>query len=107
MYKTIKIVYRIQDKDRRGPYRDEYIDRWDNKNHNRDLILYPTPQTDQGICTEMTEDIYCAFSSMKQLRGWFSNKQLKELRELGLKIYVLKAEIIDKSSKQILIKFLK
>jgi len=65
--------------------------------------LHPTPLEDIGI--ERTPEIeeVCGFLNLKQAKNWFTDEELKELKELGFHLKKVKVKkITAKGNKQVL-----
>ena len=87
------VIYRIQDSEGVGPYRSEYLNQWCYCGHNSSK--HPTPQQ-EGL--RFSNEWYCGFESMKQLRSWFSNGELRKLHRMGLKINRIEVELLREIS---------
>jgi len=77
-------VYRIQDKDGRGPFKPGFSHRWvQSRDDHENLVPWfvefgPIHKT---ICTFEVAGTGC--ESIKQLRRWFTKKEYKRLRGYG------------------------
>lgn len=93
----IKII-RVQDQNGRGPYKPGFSKFWKDKGKpelpsmmhefGTDWILNLSPYYQHG----------CGFTSMDQLRRWFSPSELTRLKELGYNIVEMEVDKILQSS---------
>lgn len=93
-------VYRIENDDGIGPYSvDETVDLiGDHKYSNG----HPVPKKDKGIQRPQEPEERCGFLSMKQLKSWFSESEIVNLRDLGFFITELTGKITAIGEKQVL-----
>lgn len=96
-------VYRVQNKEGRGPYS---IRGWEDSNHNDEQ--HPTPLHDFPLWPyrhrqdiEAPPNIKFGFSSLEQLRKWFSDRELTKLKKYGFDIVEIEAEVLYQSDKQV------
>lgn len=89
--KTVTI-YRVEDRDGEGPYRLSHH-LWADEGNYHDDERYPTMQEDRGLVPRLKEireigvkSFYFGFSSMDQLRQWFSKDELVRLYQRGYRI---------------------
>lgn len=93
-----KKVYRIQNKDGKGPYVYTVNRSWETKNHNNNSLT-PSPKED-GIF-DFTFKYKFGFTTLIQLHNWFSDKELDNLSNSGFTVHEIKAEKIIEGNKQI------
>ena len=94
-------VYRIEDRDGRGPY--SCGAKWEDERHNSDNG-HPSPTRD-GLyrywhSKEPDINLKFGFTSTKQFRHWFSRNEQTKLLKFGYKLTKFKAELCDKSERQ-------
>ena len=106
------IIYRIENDKGNGPYNcfnDWVIDKW---NHND--LDHPEPWEDYIFdkIYDMNEDIldfYCGFDKLYMLYNWFSDQELKNLKDIGYNIVEIEIDknwvIFGKSERQIMFKY--
>jgi len=46
----------------------------------------------------------CAFTSIKKLKKWFNNEEIKRLRKLGFKVVEIQAKVVHKGNVQVIFK---
>ena len=93
-------VYRVQNKDGKGPYRN--TKEWSTHDHDSSYKT-PLPSKDFGSAWYHQEKpVKFGFRTMAQLRGWFTKRELGSLEKLGFTICRLMVEkIVLESSKQV------
>lgn len=99
------IIYRVEHpRSKKGPYNSKSISwDWQTGNHNKSRNKHPTPDLDfkkkdsQEFFSK--KNYIFGFKSLKQLKNWFNNRELKRLESKGCKIYKIK---IDGRSKVLL-----
>ena len=91
------IVWRVQDKNGRGPYKPGLSSQWADGDSGRicmpwwiELGLPITAHQSLG------NDMYsgCAFRSVEQARQWFSRGELRRLARLGYELVPIDADAI-------------
>jgi len=91
-------IYRIQNKDGYGPYRGPHCtDEWSDRPniHRRDLDnKHPPPfnETWKNLILDWEsniKDLFFGFKDIKQLKNWFNEKELDNLKDLGYDIIKL------------------
>jgi len=99
-------VYRIQDKEGRGPYKPGFSHRWTDD--TIDPAKRPSIMEEFGwdICKKAgaNQSVGCAFRDMTQLRRWFTAEEIKKLYGFGYAITKMEADaILGESEKQLVI----
>lgn len=89
-------IYRIQDKDGRGPWKPGFSHKWvvDRQDHYN---LPPWPvEFGFGILEERLpeESLGCGCRTLRQLRRWITRNEYKKLRKFGYKCVALKVDRI-------------
>ena len=103
------IIYRIQDKDGRGPYKPGMSIKWcDEEGHYSGDYTNLPPFMDEfgpSVLDELNLIISvsggacgCGFRSMEELHNWFSPTELERLKALGYSIVRIEAKKIIRSS---------
>jgi hypothetical protein len=85
---ALAILYRVEDKERRGPYRPGFSQKWVS---DRD---HPAPFfVELGISPDQIRQLFkpnesgqCGCISMDQLRLWFDCAETRRLKKLGYRI---------------------
>lgn len=101
------IVYRIQDKDGRGPFKPGLSERWldpEPKPHEETLVPWPIQFPDVLFHIQASRQKYCgcACASPEQLRLWFSVSEFKRLNALGYQSVMFEPyEILGQSDVQL------
>lgn len=109
------IVYRVQRSDGSGPYDDQFLKTqgddvppiyvWSDGMHD-ESTGHPTPDGDhfpfEAIQLLFKGEAFSAFSSLAQLKKWFSEKELAKLKSLGFGIIETEASKVWDSGKQVL-----
>ena len=96
-------IYRVQDRDGRGPYRPGVSKLW--VDHN-DVLPPPTWMAEFGsdLRTQMHPDEYvgCGMRRLDQLERWFSPSERVRLQALGYRLVALNVDrIIAESENQV------
>jgi hypothetical protein len=100
-------VYRVQDKDGRGPFRPGMTAQWldaEPKAHQDRLQAWTQQFGFKQICQRRKpeEAMGCACDSLNQLRLWFSETEMKELKKLGYQVVKLEADrVLGHSAEQV------
>ncbi len=104
------IIYRIQDKDGRGPYKPGMSIKWcdeEDGNYKGDFTRLPPYMDEFGwdLIDEMQNHMNqyggafgCGFRSMEELNKWFSAREQEKLKMLGYSIVKIPATKIIRSS---------
>lgn len=50
---------------------------------------FPNPFNDKGIEDKMTSNHLCSYKSVEQLQQWIETEELKDLIDLGIRVYVV------------------
>lgn len=99
------LIYRIQDKDGRGPYKPGMSAQWVDR--DRDESDRPPFYFEFGMDVIKKaiygQSIGCGFRTIKQLRTWFSDRERATLRSMGYNIVTLEADNILGESKNQLV----
>jgi hypothetical protein len=103
----ITIFWRVEDKYGVGPYH-YHTAQWRTKNHET-CYRNPPPSDDFGSeWYEIEEDwsrdshrLVFGFSNYKQLREWFSKKELDNLKKLGYRTRKIKGYLVLKGKRQV------
>jgi hypothetical protein len=82
-------VYRIENEHGEGPYRAECpksraLLRHHSKEETRDR--WPVPWNDTGIGRDEHCNERCAFTSLRKLRQWFTEVEIRRLADMGFAI---------------------
>lgn len=92
------IVYRIEYKNTgEGPYNANGIswNDWGKRSHDNPKRT-PCPKQDFNIDDYSTFDkskkYLCAFQSIKQLKQWFNQSEIKRMERLGCQVYKIKID---------------
>ena len=98
----VTTIYRIQNKEHLGPYRNIDICYGLLDSHNKALgrKSHPTPFEDIGKHPTQTEK--CGFLSMHYLLRWFTPEQIQELEKHGYHIVPVKGIVTGVGNHQIL-----
>lgn len=79
-----QVLYRVQNKEGQGPYRDRYIVSSILSHHNDDMSgQHPTPCLDPKINRLIKKEEKCAFLSLNDLLKWFTDNELDALGKWG------------------------
>lgn len=92
-------VYRIQDKDGRGPYKPGFSKHWCDPDA-RCLIgapLFPPYMEEFPDVQDKINDLFetkgghfgCAFRTTQQLHRWFTDAEIQKLRKYGYSIVII------------------
>ena len=100
------VVYRVQDRDGRGPYRPGMTDRWgDPDGHDNPSII-----DEFGRRMEWLEEVPagyhcgCAFLSIDQVVRWFSPTECGRLSRLGYRLVGLRGcSLLRRSERQAIV----
>lgn len=90
------LVYRIENKNKIGPYQGDSGYNWFTTNHTDDPINHPSPPDDIGLKHLLSDLPYqpCrykfGFKNVKQLKSWFTKEERRNLFRLGFKIVKIK-----------------
>lgn len=93
-------VYRIQDKDGRGPFKPGFSHVW--VENRPDLANLPAwfeefGRVDKLLCTYETAGAGC--KTLAQLKRWFTKKEYKKLKKYGYKAVEMNVDRIIAESK--------
>lgn len=102
-------ILRVQNEQQNGPYytnrnkkADIICQMQDQHNAQHSVNCYPPTQMDKSILRRMKSEERCGFLNESQLYNWFSNKELKLLKENGFLVVEVFGEITIIGSHQIL-----
>ena len=103
-------IYRIENSENEGPYRNDIgSEVWRDRKNDHSML--PTPSRDKGIGQAFKKRHVCGFKSLKQLGFWFTKKEFKRLKKLGfsLKEISIPKQYVVKGKHQVIFpkKFLK
>lgn len=88
-------IYRIQDKDGRGPWRPDFSHRWveDRDDHDN---LPPWPLEFGNALARRRNGMHvgCGCLTLEQLRRWFTASEYKTLTDFGFKAVQMQANRI-------------
>jgi hypothetical protein len=102
--KTQQYVYRVEDRAGFGPYRNPrfWMHSWTKSNH--DSKDHPSPKEDlQDSHREFQSTCwYCGFETLKSLAAWFSEKELRNLYNLGLSVKRVPVDRVWVGKKQVI-----
>ncbi len=99
-----QFVYRIQDKNGRGPFRPDMTYRWYEKRDDR-AFLVPFFVTWADFRPTGNYHYACGCTSVEQLKRWFSAGEYQKLLSLGFKaVRIDVAEIVRKDDVQCIFK---
>jgi hypothetical protein len=100
------IVYRVQCKEGRGPFKPGFSHRWvdpDVNIQNKPTIMEDFGWDFMSKCTPGAQ-AGCAFQNLSDLRRWFSGDELIKLYDLGYRVCEITVDrIVMKSSTQMLV----
>lgn len=91
-------VYRIQDKQGRGPFRSGLTMKWLEKDKNLPPYYFEFPDLDLHAETNPNDFVGCACLHMEQLRKWFTPNEYQTLAKLGFKAVRLEVDQILRQS---------
>ena len=102
-------IYRVQDRDGRGPFRPGGLsDRWvdeDPRADERPFVNVDFPPAVFTVLYDLARRGYhvgCGFPSLEKLKRWFSSAELSKLYELGFRVVRLTVdEIVAESETQL------
>ena len=92
-------VYRVENKQHRGPYQPGITEKWMDEKpyHNKETFM-----VEFGVeflnDRQPGEMFYCGFLDLSQLCNWFSFSELAKLRKLGFIVRIVDAHRIIHSS---------
>ena len=95
------IVYRVQDKNGRGPWKPGFSSKWveDRPDHDNLVPWYVEfGRVDHHAVTGMALGSACI--TIEQLRRWFTPSEYVTLQELGYKAVKMEADVLAKSQIQ-------
>lgn len=86
-------VFRIQDRDGRGPFKPGFSHRWVEERSDHENLI---PWTEQfgNIGFGDNENIGCACKTTDQLKRWFTKKEYNKLKRLGYRSVKIQADRI-------------
>lgn len=88
------LIYRVQDKNGRGPFRPGLTDRW-NKKSTRDFSnLKPSIEEFRRLFsrTDLIPYLGTGCLTHKQLKGWFKESEMEVLQSMGFQAVEIIAE---------------
>lgn len=96
-------IYRIQDKDGRGPWRPGFSHKWleDRPDHDNLKAIYEEfPECMTGLDRNFHHGVGC--TDIAQLQRWFTESEYKKLRMYGFMAKEMEGEILYQSETQCL-----
>ena len=106
------IIYRIENERGIGPY--NCIEAWVCDEYYHNSFKHPTPCIDNIFdkiydINEVRHEFYCGFEKLYMLYNWFSDQELKNLKNMGFNIVEIEIDkkwvIFGKSKRQIMFKY--
>lgn len=100
------VVYRIQDKEGRGPYRPGFSHRWTDESVDESTrpAFYVEFGMDVLNKALVGQSCGCAFRSIAQLKQWFTGLEIHRLYSLGYAITKMEVDdVLAESEKQLVI----
>ena len=97
-------VYRVQDKEGRGPYRPGFSAKWRDPNSSNEDKPPFFVEFGWDVVGRVPSGHHagCAFRTMGQLRSWFSPTELERLRWLGYSVVEIEVDrVLAESQKQL------
>lgn len=98
---TGPIVYRVQDRNGRGPYKPGMSHRWSDGEERGRLSIQD--EFGWGFLQHQSpgEAIGCGFRSVEQLLSWFSDEELRKLYAMGYRVVAMRVDrILEESDRQ-------
>lgn len=93
------IVWRVQDKDGKGPYMSIDSILWRRRSH--DTRKHPAPHEDNISLSEVREAWKCGFKTKKQALEWFAKTELVRLERLGFTLQKVEAKRVWRGNRQV------
>ncbi len=96
-------IYRVQDKDGRGPWKPGFSIKWvEDRTDHDNLKPYITEWPEFNIHAEIMPDEHCGCGclTLEQLKRWFTETEYNRLRIMGYRAVKLKANRILRSSEK-------
>ncbi|MFB2668915.1 hypothetical protein ACE02U_09010 [Shewanella xiamenensis] len=93
-----EFVYRIQDKQGRGPFKPGFTLKWLQQEKNLPPYFLEFPDLNLQTETNQNDFIGCACLNLDQLRKWFTPHEYQILKKLGFKLVRLEADKILRRS---------
>lgn len=105
---TPETFFRVQDECGRGPYQARYDTGKEEvaatlNSHDR-YNGHPPPSCDIGIKRDIKSFEGCGFASLRQIRSWFTKKELVVLANHGLHVHKMQGMVTAIGEKQLLFK---
>ena len=95
-------IYRIQDKDGRGPWKPGFSDKWVRQCPDFSLIPWMFTMGPVHLKAELDEIWGCGCISKEQLRRWITKSEYEVLLQYGYKAVKLKGRILGEDKNQCL-----
>ena len=99
----VETVFRVENEEGIGPYRNENIC-CGVLNHHNSSEKHPNPWYDPLIHRQMEEDEFCGFESLDALFEWFSDEEIDALELQGYHMVQTQGIVTAKGEKQLLFK---
>ena len=99
--KDMEFVFRVQDKNGRGPFKPGFSHNWviDRPDHaNLSPWFVEFGRVDKNVSPVWSSGSACR--TTEQLRRWFTKPEYKKLKKLGYRAYKIKALVIIESDIQ-------
>lgn len=102
-------IYRIENKERQGPYWDFDHSKWRTRSHE-DSDRWPNIMFDENVdewhdyCNKNSIDkdnFICGFKNLNQLEKWLTKKEIENLKNHGFKIVTLFPKTVFNIGKQV------
>ncbi len=91
-------VYRIQDKQGRGPFSPGFTMKWLEQDKSLPPYFVEFPDLDLNAETRPNDFVGCACLCLMQLRKWFTPSEYRTLTKLGFKVVRLEVDKILRRS---------
>jgi len=98
----MKTIYRIQDKDGRGPWKPEFSDKWVREEPDISLLPWMMTMGPVHLKAEGYEMCGCGCLTKNQLKRWVTKEEYERLLGFGYKAVKLKARILGEDENQCL-----
>lgn len=89
----MNIIYRVQDKDGRGPWKPGFSHKWVKTRPDHDnLHPWPFEFNVNDILKNKNFNMACGCKTIEQLKRWFTEQEYKILKQYGYFAVKLKAD---------------
>ena len=96
----MKSIYRIQDKDGRGPWKPGFSDKWVRQQPDYSLIPWMFTMGQVHLKAEPDEICGCGCLTKEQLRRWILKSEYELLLRYGYKAVKLKGRVLGEDINQ-------